>query len=108
MTAPYAFRNVANRLRKYEGLPHYPDGVAVIGDAVYAFNPVYGQGMTVAALSALALDGCLARQAGANALIRPQDSWLDFSRNSPKSSPDRGRWPPGRICVGPPWERRGR
>ncbi len=32
-----------------------PDGIYIIGDAACAFNPVYGQGMTVAAQGAFAL-----------------------------------------------------
>jgi flavin-dependent dehydrogenase len=40
-------------------LSRFPDRFAVIGDAVCAFNPIYGQGMTTAALGALTLDRCL-------------------------------------------------
>jgi 2-polyprenyl-6-methoxyphenol hydroxylase-like FAD-dependent oxidoreductase len=49
-------RATENRLRHYDRLGRFPDGVVAVGDSVFAFNPVYGQGMTVAALGAEVLD----------------------------------------------------
>ena len=48
----------------YETLSAYLGGLLVIGDAYSSFNPIYGQGMTVAALEALALRGLLSEAAG--------------------------------------------
>lgn len=62
LTAPYGYRRAENRLRYFEKLPRHLEGFLATGDAVYAFNPVYGQGMTVAAMASLALDDCLKRQ----------------------------------------------
>jgi 2-polyprenyl-6-methoxyphenol hydroxylase-like FAD-dependent oxidoreductase len=52
-------RATENRLRHYDRLGEFPDGVVAVGDAVCAFNPVYGQGMSAAALGAEVLDGWL-------------------------------------------------
>jgi 2-polyprenyl-6-methoxyphenol hydroxylase-like FAD-dependent oxidoreductase len=45
--------------RRYERMDRLPEGLVAIGDAVCAFNPVYGQGMTVALAEAIVLRDCL-------------------------------------------------
>jgi 2-polyprenyl-6-methoxyphenol hydroxylase-like FAD-dependent oxidoreductase len=57
----YCNRAMANRFRHYDRWHARLDGFIAIGDSVCAFNPVYGQGMTTAALSAGILRDALDR-----------------------------------------------
>jgi 2-polyprenyl-6-methoxyphenol hydroxylase-like FAD-dependent oxidoreductase len=56
----YSYRNTDNQRRHFERLRRWPDRFVVIGDASCSFNPIYAQGMTVTAMTAITLDHMLA------------------------------------------------
>jgi 2-polyprenyl-6-methoxyphenol hydroxylase-like FAD-dependent oxidoreductase len=60
--SPFAF--VESRWRHFARVPDFPNGLLPIGDAICRFNPVYGQGMTVALQEANLLFDVLRRLDG--------------------------------------------
>ncbi|WP_155370889.1 NAD(P)/FAD-dependent oxidoreductase [Catellatospora vulcania] len=77
LTEPVPFQFPANRRRLFEQLSDVPGGYLAIGDAVSSFNPLYGQGMTVAAQQAKALGQVLDEHGPADA-----DAVRDFYRRA--------------------------
>ncbi|MFG2140535.1 NAD(P)/FAD-dependent oxidoreductase [Streptomyces sp. NPDC048650] len=55
-------RDTASRLRRYEQLRSWPTGFVALGGAVASFTPDYGQGLSIAAHSGLALREAVRRR----------------------------------------------
>jgi len=81
---PVAFRMPTTLRRHYQKLTRFPDGLLVTGDAVTCFNPVYAQGMSVAALCALTMRQHL--HSGAAPV--PLDYFRDMARDAVDASWD--------------------
>ena len=87
MSEVHLTRSTGNKWRRYDRLPLPPQGLVSMGDAVCAFNPFYGQGMS-AARSALLLRNTL--QTADTLTSRSSGG---SSRFSARRSRFRGRWP---------------
>jgi 2-polyprenyl-6-methoxyphenol hydroxylase-like FAD-dependent oxidoreductase len=106
LTEIVSYRFSANQRRLYERMKQFPEGYLVIGDAVCSFNPIYGQGMSVTATEAKALDQCLA--AGTAALAKRfyararkiiDIPWLIATSEDLRSPQVKGPRPPGSWLV---------
>jgi 2-polyprenyl-6-methoxyphenol hydroxylase-like FAD-dependent oxidoreductase len=73
---PQSFGFPASVRRRYDRLARLPDGFLPLGDSLCSFNPVYGQGMTVAALQARVLLRHLRRARA----LRTRRVLFDFAR----------------------------
>ncbi len=79
---PVGFRHTTNRRRRYDRAARHRTGLLVVGDALCALNPVYGQGMSAAALNAVALHRELAGARATPATHRLQRAVLRSSRGA--------------------------
>ncbi|MEV6967738.1 FAD-dependent oxidoreductase [Hamadaea sp. NPDC051192] len=59
----------ASRRRYFEKLDRHPAGYVTLGEALCSFNPIYGQGMTCAALEAVELGSLLDKHGSVSARL---------------------------------------
>lgn len=93
-SAIHGFRKTANLRRRYDRPGRRPAGFLATGEALCAFNPVYGQGLSVSAFSAVALRDALddPRRTPTTGLVQralfaaAQQAW-DVSAGADKNMP---------------------
>lgn len=67
----YTYKFPSSLRRRYEKLKRFPERFLVLGDAIASFNPIYGQGMTSAAMQVEVLDTVLGKRESLEGFWRP-------------------------------------
>ncbi|MER5481523.1 FAD-dependent monooxygenase [Streptomyces sp. NPDC002734] len=97
LTPAFAFRRTANIRRRYDLPGRRPAGFLATGDALCTFNPIYGQGMSVAAMSAVVLRDALADPRRPPTTRRVQKALLTASGQAWNISAGSDRSMPGAV-----------
>lgn len=97
LTPAFGYRRTANIRRRYDLPGRRPAGFLATGDALCTFNPIYGQGMAIAAMSALALRDALADRRRTPTTRRVQQAVLAASRLAWDISAGADRKMPGAV-----------
>ncbi|MFJ8635568.1 NAD(P)/FAD-dependent oxidoreductase [Streptomyces sp. NPDC093568] len=97
LTSAFGYRRTANARRRYDLPGRRPAGFLAVGDALCTFNPIYGQGMTVAAMNAVALRDALADPRRTPTTRRVQRKLLASSRQAWDISAGADRKMPGAV-----------
>ncbi|WP_405679241.1 FAD-dependent oxidoreductase [Streptomyces sp. NBC_01511] len=92
-----SFRNMGNVRRRYDRPGRRPAGFLATGDALCTVNPVYGQGMSVAALNAVALREALTDRRRTPTTRRVQRALLTSARQAWDISAGADRKMPGAV-----------
>ncbi|GAA5706172.1 putative epoxidase LasC [Streptomyces avermitilis] len=99
-------RSTANKRRYYEKARRWPDGFAVLGDAIAGYNPVYGHGLSASAQSIVTLRGILRQRDCAapgtarriqKAAARPVDHAWNLAVGQDVFYPGASKQPPTRL-----------
>jgi 2-polyprenyl-6-methoxyphenol hydroxylase-like FAD-dependent oxidoreductase len=115
LTGVRGFKVARSYRRRFDLMDRWPDNFVVIGDAVCSLNPVYAQGMSVAAISALELHNEMRRpdaagrtkQLQARMVKASADAWLVASGEDLRYVADRnGSRPPLRSRIMHPYLQR--
>ncbi len=97
LSPAFGYRRTANIRRRYDLPGRHPAGFLATGDALCTFNPIYGQGMAVAAMSAVALRDALADGRRTPTTRRVQRALLTASRQAWDISAGADRKMPGAV-----------